>query len=313
MGRIILIVALLLSLTPQDIKWKKTWPEALKEAKASKKLAILIFFNKGLKDCRQFEAETLPNSAVIAALQQHVCALIDPDGTDEDNALWQKHGQARPPMTYVYDPDGKMLTTISALKAEYYAGALAAAKPAYFDKILPAREALARDPNQADKHVMLGEAYIKLNNNAESAAAYAKAVDILVKKNDKSGALKVLEAQLESYYTVKWYVAGKEACKKILELDPADGSKLGAKATWVLGCAACDEKKYPDAVTIMKPACERYKDSPIIDKMLFTLGSAYMYSRDNASAIAVFEEIVKKYPNSETKSVAEIQLDKLRK
>src|SRR6185295_944214 len=122
-----------------------------------------------------------------------------------------KHGQARPPMTYVYDPDGKMLTTITALKAEYYAGALAAAKPAYFDKIQPAREALARDPNQADKLVMLGEAYVKLNNNAESAAAYAKAVDVLVKKNDKAGALKVLEEQLNTYYTVKWYVAAKEA------------------------------------------------------------------------------------------------------
>jgi len=193
MGRIALFVVLLLSLTPQEIKWKKSWPEALKEAKASKKLAILVFFNKGLKDCRQFEAETLPNSGVVAALQQHVCAMIDPDGTDEENGLWQKLGQARPPMTYVFDPDGKMLTTISALKAEYYAGALAAAKPAYFDKIAPAREALARDANQADKHVMIGEAYIKLGNQAESAAAYKQAAEILAKKGDKAGALKAYQ------------------------------------------------------------------------------------------------------------------------
>src|SRR5581483_8710762 len=118
-----LILALGLSLTPQDIKWKKNWSEALKEAKASKKLAVLVFFNKGLKDCQRFEADTLPNPAVVSALQQHVCAMIDPDGTDEDNALWQKHGQVRPPMTYVYDPDGKLLTSISALKADIYAGA----------------------------------------------------------------------------------------------------------------------------------------------------------------------------------------------
>ena len=38
MGRIILALTLALSsLTPQDIKWKKSWPEALKEAKASNK------------------------------------------------------------------------------------------------------------------------------------------------------------------------------------------------------------------------------------------------------------------------------------
>jgi tetratricopeptide (TPR) repeat protein len=313
MGRIALIFAVALSLAPQDIKWKTNWPDALKEAKASKKLAILVFFNKGLKDCQKFEAETLPNSSVIAALQQHVCAKIDPDGTDDDNALWQKHGQARPPMTYVYDPDGKLLTSISALKAEYYAGALAAAKPAYFDKIVPAREALSKDPNQPDKLVMLGEAYQKLDNKTESAVSYNKAVEILSKKGDKSGALKVLESQLEAYYLTKWYVPAKEACKKIVELDPADGSKLGAKAAWVLGCAACDERKYPEAVSIMKPACDRFKDSPIIDKMLFTLGSGYLYSGDRDNAVAIFEEIVKKFPNSETKNVAQIQLDKLRK
>ena len=313
MGRIALIFAVLLSLTPQDIKWKTSWPEALKEAKASKKLAVLVFFNKGLKDCRQFEAETLPNSSVIAALQQHVCAKIDPDGTDEDNALWQKHGQARPPMTYVYDPDGKMLTSISALRADYYAGALAAAKPAYFDKIQPAREALARDPNQADKHVMLGEAYVKLNNDPESAAAYAKAVEILVKKNDKAGALKVLEGQLNSYYELKWYVPARKACEKVAELDPSDSTKLNAKAAWIVGMADCKEAKWQNAINGMKAACERYKDAPNMDQMLFTLGSAYMYARDNTNAIAVFEEIVKKYPNSETKNVAQLQLDKLRK
>jgi TolA-binding protein len=63
----------------------------------------------------------------------------------------------------------------------------------------------------------------------------------------------------------------------------------------------------------MKAACERYKDAPNMDQMLFTLGSAYMYSRDKENAIAIYEEIVKKYPNSETKNIAQIQIDKLRK
>lgn len=314
MGRIALILAFALSSSaPQEVKWKKDWNEALKEAKASKKLAVLVFFNKGLKDCQRFEADTLPNTSVIAALQQHVCAMIDPDGTDDENALWQKHGQARPPMTYVYDPDGKMLTTISALKADIYAGALAAAKPAYFDKIMPAREALARDPNQADKLVMLGEAYVKLNNDVESASAYGKAVDVLVKKNDKAGALKLLEAQLASYYDLKWYVPARQACARIAELDPSDSTKLNAKAAWIIGMADCKEAKWQAAITGMRAACDRYKDAPNMDQMLFTLGSAYMYNRDRDNAIAIFDEICRKFPNSETANIAKIQADKLRK
>jgi tetratricopeptide (TPR) repeat protein len=314
MGRIALILALAVSsLTPQDIKWKKTWPEALQEAKASKKLAILVFFNKGLKDCQRFESDTLSNASVISALQQHVCALIDPDGTDDDNALWQKHGQARPPMTYVYDPDGKLLTTISALKADIYAGALASAKPAYFDKILPARETLAKDPNNAEKLTMLGEAYAKLNNDVESAAAYGKAVDSLVKKGDKAGALSLLGKQLDAYYEMKWYVPARQCCKQIAELDPSDSTKLNAKAAWIVGMADCKEAKWQNAITGMKAACDRFKDAPNLDQMLFTLGSAYMYSRDKDNALAIFDEICKKFPNSETANIAKIQAEKLRK
>jgi tetratricopeptide (TPR) repeat protein len=313
MGRIALILTLALSLSPQDVKWKTSWAEALKEAKTSRKLAILVFFSPKVKDCKRYENETLASPAVISALQQHVCAKIDPEGTDDDNKLWQDHKMPGPPMTYVYDPDGKLLTSISALKPEYYAGALAAAGPAYFKQIVPAREALAKDPNQADKLAILGEAYQKLDNKTDSASAYGKAVEILTKKGDKAGALKLLESQLETYYGAKWFVLAKDACKKIAELDPADGSKLGAKAAWVLGMAACDERKYPDAVSIMKPACERFKDSPILDKMMFTLASGYMYSRDNENAIAVFEEIIKKFPTTDTANISKIQVEKLRK
>ena len=314
MGRIILVFALALSsLTPQDVKWKTSWPETLKEAKANKKLAVLVFFSAKRKDCIRFEAETLPNPSVIAALQQHVCAKIDPEGTDEDNALWQKHGSELPPMTFIYDPDGKMLTRVSAIKADIYAGALASAKPAYFDKILPAREALAKDPNNADKLVMLGEAYAKLNNDAESVAAYGKAVDALVKKGDKAGALKVCEAQMNAYYDMKWYVPARGACQKIAELDPSDSTKLNAKAAWMIGMADVKEGKYQNAVTVMRAACDRYKDAPNLDQMLFTLGSAYMYARDKENALAIFDEICKKYPNTDSANIAKIQADKLRK
>ncbi len=313
MGRIAVVGLLSLLLAPQEIKYRTNWNEALKEAKASKKLVILMFVNKNLKDSVRFETETLTNASVVSALQQHICIKIDPEGTDEENALWQKFGQARPPMSYVCDPDGKLLTPVSALKAEYFAAPIASAGSAYFNKIQPAREALARDPNQADKLVMMGEAYEKLNNPDESAAAYNKAVDVLIKKGDKAGALKLIEGQLKSYYDAKWYVQARASCMKVSELDPADSSKLGAQAAWIIGMADCKEAKWQNAITGMRAACDKYKDAPNMDQMLFTLGSAYMYARDNANAIAIFEEIVKKYPNSETKNIAQIQIDKLSK
>jgi tetratricopeptide (TPR) repeat protein len=306
-------VLALTTLTPQDVKWRASWPEALKEAKASKKLVILVFFKAGYKDCPRFEKETLSSPSVVSALQQHICIKIDPEGTDEENALWQKFGQATPPMTYVCDPDGKLLTAVSALKAEYYAGPIAQAGSAYFNKIQPARESLAKDPNQPDKLVMIGEAYERLNSPDESAAAYNKAVDLLVKKGDKAGALKLIEGQLKSYYDAKWYVQARASCMKVAELDPSDSTKMGAQAAWIIGMADCKDRKWQNAITGMRAACDKYKDAPNMDQMLFTLGSAYMYAGDKTSAIETFETIVQKYPNSETKNVAQIQIDKLRK
>ena len=46
---------------------------------------------------------------------------------------------------------------------------------------------------------------------------------------------------------------------------------------------------------------------------MFTLGAGYMYSGDKENAIAVFDEISKKFPNSDTANIAKIQADKLRK
>ena len=77
--------------------------------------------------------------------------------------------------------------------------------------------------------------------------------------------------------------------------------------------ADCAEGKWQDAIRGMTAACDKYKDSDILDKMIFTLGSAYMYAKDNANAIATFEKLVEKFPDSESAEIARIQLDKLKK
>ena len=297
----------------QDIAWQKSWPEALKEAKASKKLAMLVFSNGGVRDCVFFEKETLTNVQVIAALRQYVCVRIDPEGSDADNKLWQDHKMPPLPTAYVFDPEGKMLMLISSISARGFAGALEAAGPAYFQKIQPAREALAKDPNQPEKLVLLGEAYAQLDSPTESAKAYEKAVDLLSRKGDKGGALKHIEAQISKFYTLKWYGHARRACQQLQELDPGDGTKLGAMGAWLVGMADCADYRWNDAITGMRAACEKYKDAKNLDQMMFTLGSSYMYAKDKDNAIAVFEQIIKQFPDSESARIAQVQVDKLKK
>jgi tetratricopeptide (TPR) repeat protein len=309
--RAMLLVPLLAAPAFGEAAWKPHWPEAQAEAKKENKCLLLLYFNGGMKDCKRFETDTLSDGKVQAQLRQYVCAKIDPEGSDDDNKLWQQHKMPMPPMTLVFEPDGKPLAEVRSLNPKIYAEALENIAPAYFNRIVPAREALAKEADQPEALVKLGEAYVMLDNPADSAKYFAKAVDGLAKK-DKDRALKLLGDQLEQYYSRKWYVPARDCCRKIAELDSADASKLNAKAAWVLGMADCTEGRWNDAIAGLKAACERFKDSPLLDKMMFSLASAHMYAKDKQAALAVFEAIIKKFPDSETAQLAETQANKLR-
>jgi tetratricopeptide (TPR) repeat protein len=307
------VAAILIALLAgQDVTWKTDWAGTLKEAAASRKLVLLAFISKDRKNCVRFRDETLASPAVTAALSKYLCVRMDPEGTDDENRLWQAHDSPMPPITLILEPDGKKLAGVGTLNPKLYSEALNGIRPAYFEKIVPAREALAKDPNQADKLADLGEAYILLNNPAESAMHYRKATDMLASRGDKPGALRLLGGQLEAYYEKKWYVPARAGCAKLLELDPDNGTKLRPKAAWIVGMAACDEGNWKEAIDVLADACAKYKESELLDRMLFSLGSAHMYAGDKEKALATFDQIVKDSFESEAARLAKIQADKLR-
>lgn len=307
-----MITALLLSLASQDVTWEKNWNDALKKAKEQNKMALLYFHSDKVKDCKRFATETLPQPSVANALREYVCCQLDPEGTDDDNRLWQKLGQAIPGV-FIYAPDGTLFATVGSLGAKYVQSILVNAPTVYFQTVLPAKDKLAKNPEDTDTLISLGTAYAMIDNKKASTENFKKALDLLVKKGDTKGAIDVIRKQLDIAMDTKWYLEARPAARKLLELDPRDESKLGAKAAWVDGMAACFERKWQEAVDIMKPACDKYKDSDLLDKMMFTLGSAYMYNKQNDKALEVFDTIVQKYPGTETAQLAEIQARKLRK
>ena len=295
----------------QEIAWRNDFKAALKEAAASKKLVVLVFFNKGVKNCIKYQDETLASPDVVAALGRYLCVRIDPDGTDDENRLWQQHKEPPLPMTYVYEPDGKQLVTVGSLNPRVYGGALAAIVPAYFEKIVPAREALARDPKQPDAHVTLGEAYFAIDDSKSSVKHYAEAADLLAAQ-DKAKALALLAGQLDKYYEKKWYTPARACCAKLADLDPENKTGKLPFAAWVLGMASCAEGRWGEAIDGLKAACEKYKGHELQPKMMFTMASAYMYAKDIDNAITVFETIVKDYPDTESADISKVQAEKLR-
>jgi len=300
-------------LAGQEIAWKSDWKGTLKEAAASKKLVVLVFQTKDRENCLRFQNEVLADANVVAALGKYLCVRINPLGTDDENRVWQELGMPTPPLTIVFEPDGKRLTVVSTLKPKGYGALLGAIVPAYFDRIVPAREALAKDPNQAGPLATLGEAYYSIDIAPESARHYAATVDLLL-KTDKAKALDVLGSQLDKYYEKKWYVPSRGCCTKIAELDPENKSGKRPLAAWMLGMSCCSDKRWAEAIDGLKDACEKYKESPLLPKMMFSLASAYLGAKDLDTAITIYETIVKEYKekDAETAELSQIQADKTR-
>ena len=306
-------VALVLALfAPQEIAWRSDFKGALKDAAGAKKLVALVFQSKDRKACLRFQNETLADPGVNAALAKYVCVRINPEGTDDENRLWQEKGSPMPPMTIVFEADGKQLAVVTPLNPKVYGPLMADIVPAYFDKIVPARAAIASDATQPDPHRTLGEAYMTLDNPELSSKHFTIAAELLLGKGDKNGALDLSIKQLGQYYERKWYSGARAACSRIADLDPDNKSKQRPNAAWILGMASCAEGRWGEAIDGLKAAIEKYKGDELQPKMMFTLASAYMYSKDLDNAITVFETIVKDYPDTETASLSQTQAEKLR-
>ncbi len=299
-------------LARQEINWRTDFKGTLKEAAAAKKLVALVFQSKDRKNCLRFQNETLADPQVVAALGNYLCVRVNPEGTDDENRLWQEQGSPMPPMTIVFEPDGKVLTAVTPLNPKVYGPLLADIVPAYFEKIVPSREALAKDPKQPGPHRTLGEAWFVMDKSGDSARHFAAAAELLVSKGDKAGALDLLLAQLDKYYEKKWYSPARHCCSMIADLDPDNATKKRPMAAWVQGMASCAEARWGEAIDGLKAACEKYKDSDLLPKMMFTLASAHMYSKDLDTAITVFETIVKDFPETETAEISKVQAEKLR-
>ena len=299
-------------LARQDVAWKTDFKAAIKEAAASKKLVALVYTTKDRKNCLRFQNETLPDPGVIAALGKYICVKVDPLGTDDENKLWQSHNSPMPPMTIIFEPDGKELSPVTALNPKVYGPMLAEIVPAYFDKIVPAREAIKTDPKQAAANKSLGEAYMVLDNSKDSAKHFQVAAESLVDFGKKPAAIELLLFQLDKYYEKKWYGPARACCSMLEDLDPDNATKKRALAAWVLGMASCAEGRWAEAVDGLKASCEKYKTDELHPKMMFSLASAYYGAKDLDNAITVYETIVKDYPNTETAELSQLQATKLR-
>ncbi|HKS16794.1 MAG TPA: thioredoxin family protein [Planctomycetota bacterium] len=310
--RLVATLLLLPLLARQEVAWKSDFKAALKEAAGSKKLVVLVFQTKDRKNCVRFENEALKDPGVIAALGKYICVRVNPEGTDDDNKLWQDQGSPMPPATVILEPDGKQLAAVTPLNPKVYGPLLNDIAPAYVEKIVPAREQLAKDPKHAGANRTLGEAYLVLDNSKASAKHYAAAAEAMVGGGDKTGALQLLVGQLEKYYEKKWYSPARGCCSMIAELDSDNTTKKRPMAAWVLGMASCAEGRWAEAIDGLKSAIEKYKGDELQPKMMFTMASAHMYSKDLQGAITVFETIMKDYPGTETADISQVQAEKLR-
>jgi thioredoxin-like negative regulator of GroEL len=115
--RSILVLAILLGASQASAatSWKKSYPEALKVAKAENKLIFVDLFADWCSWCHRFEADIVPTEVFRKATANMVMLRVDTEDRGEGAQLAKRYGVTRLPTFLILTPD----ETIAALIQGY--------------------------------------------------------------------------------------------------------------------------------------------------------------------------------------------------
>jgi len=89
-----------------DVKWQKSYAEAVQVAKRTKKLLLVEFYADWCGPCKAMAATTLKDKDVVKLTRQFVSVRVD---VDKSPGLAQRYKVASIPYAIVLDKDSKVV------------------------------------------------------------------------------------------------------------------------------------------------------------------------------------------------------------
>ena len=242
---------------PDRLPWIQSYEQALKQARQESKLVLAYLYTDWCGYCKQMEAETFTDKAVIDEMSDsYVWLKLNAETDEEGRQLQERFNITGYPGMILLDGQGQEMERISGfVPAEAFRDRVAAAAggPGSFVSLL---RTAAEEPESIDIQYQLAEKYVE---RGEFAAAI-------------------------------------ERFRRVIELDPDNSSGKADLSYYYLALSLASQGNEEMALRELDSLASSFPQSDYIADSAFLRGQIHYHSGDRAQAEAVLAAYVQDFP-----------------
>ena len=242
---------------PDRLPWIQSYEQALKQARQEDKLVLAYLYTDWCGYCKQMEAETFTDKAVIDEMSDsYVWLKLNAETDEEGRQLQERFNITGYPGMILLDGQGQEMERISGfVPAEAFRDRVAAAAggPGSFVSLL---RTAAEEPESIDVQYRLAEKYVE---RGEFAAAI-------------------------------------ERFRRVIELDPDNNSGKADLSYYYLALSLASQGNEEMALRELDSLASSFPQSDYIADSAFLRGQIHYHSGDRAQAEAVLAAYVQDFP-----------------
>jgi thiol-disulfide isomerase/thioredoxin len=250
---------LLLGGTPapgSGIKWERSFDEALKKAKASRKPILVDFWAEWCFWCHQLDKKTYVDPAVVARSEEFVAVKVNTEGGKKEEEVTLRYDVQNLPTVAFLSPSGHLVLRLSAFQG-----------PGQFPRTM---------------------------DHAREAARRVGALETALERNPHDP--KALLGLGIHLYEQEFYEESRNLLRQAVHHDAEEPAAHRRKARMLLAIIQNYDRKYGEAEALLKEALALRPPGEDEPKLLFVLGRTYASWGKIADSQRTMQTIVRLYP-----------------
>ena len=254
--------------TAGGIKWERSFEEALKKAKASRKPILVDFWAEWCGWCHRLDKTTYMDAMVVRKAEEFVAVKVNTEGSTKEGEVALRYDVQSLPTIVFLSPEGRQVDRLNGFQGP-------GQFPRTLDKalegarrVIALEEALEKDPSDAGALAGLGQHLFEQEFYEESRDLLYRAVKV-EQGQPPAGRRRVrmLLAIIQNYD--RKYAEAEALLKGALKIKPAGDDE--AKIQFVLGRTYASWGRREEAQKIMQLILREHAGSAMAERARETL------------------------------------------